>query len=193
LTVVSATALVFACTIVACAAGLSPAPLPVHLDGRWTTRTIDSHQVSLSVPSNWNVGEAWIQPSSFSDLVGSFSNQSLSPPCTTGPNTIGCGPPLTSLKPGAMLVEIWQNGGPQWTLDSQPGTATTVSGWPARVDVETGGHGYCVGFAADRTRSEVIPFPSEPDNYFVIAICSRGMNDAVGARVMGSVRVMPTA
>jgi hypothetical protein len=190
--VVGATALVFAGTAVGCAAAVSP-PMALDLNGQWTTRTIDRHQVSLSVPSKWNVGEPWMQPSSFSDLVGSFSNQSLSPPCTTGPNTIACGDPLTSLQAGALLVEIWQNGSPQWTLDSQPGTATMVSGLPARVDVETGGHGYCGGIAADRTRSEVIPFPSQPDNYFVIAICSRGINDAVGARVLASVRVTPAS
>jgi hypothetical protein len=191
LSLVGATALVCASAVVGCAAAASP-PLAVDVSGHWTTRTIDRHQVSLSVPSNWNVGESWIQPSSFSDLVGSFSNESLSAPCTTGPNTIACGGPLTSLQAGALLVEIWQNGSPQWTLDSQPGTATMVSGLPARVDVETGGHGYCAGIAADRTRSEVIPFPIAPDNYFVIAICSRGVDDAVGARVMGSIRVTPT-
>jgi hypothetical protein len=189
--VVGATALVFAGTVVGCAAAASP-PMAVDLNGRWTARTLDRHQVSISVPSNWNVGQPWIQPSSFSDLVGSFSNESLSPPCTTGPNTITCGDPLTSLQPGALLVEIWQNGSPQWTFDSQPGTAAIVSGLPARVDVETGGHGHCAGIAADRTRSEVIPFPNAPDNYFVIAVCSRGVNDAVGARVMASVRVTPT-
>jgi hypothetical protein len=192
LMVVGATALVFAGAVVGCAPGIAQAPMAVDLNGRWTTRTIDSHRLSLSVPSNWNVSEAWIQPSSFSDLVGSFSNQSLSPPCTTAPNMITCGDPLMSLQPGAMLVEIWQNGSPQWTIDSQPGTATIVSGLPARVDVETGGHGYCAGLAADRTRSEVIPFPDTPDNYLAIVICSRGVDDAAGAKVMASVRVTPT-
>jgi hypothetical protein len=190
--VVSATALVFACTVIGCAAAISSGPVAIDLKVQWTTRSVDRHQVSLSVPSNWNVGEAWVQPSSFSDLVGGFSNQSLSPPCTTGPNTIGGGGPLTSLQPGAILVEIWQNGSPQWTLDSQPGTATIVSGLPARVDIQAGGHGYCAGLTADRTRSEVIPFPDAPDNYFVIAICSRGVTDAVGAKVMASVRVTLT-
>jgi hypothetical protein len=184
------TALVVAVAGAGCA---SAPPLAVDLNGSWITRSIDRHQVSLSVPSNWYVGEPWIQPSSFSDLVGSFSNESLSPPCTTGPNTIACGDPLSSLQAGAVLVEIWQNGSPQWTLDSQLGTATTVSGLPARVDVESGGHGYCAGIAADRTRSEVVPFPSAPDNYFVIAVCSRGVSDAVGARLMASVRVIPTS
>jgi hypothetical protein len=191
--VVGATALVFGGTAVGCAAAVSPAPLPVDMNGHWTTRTIDNHQISISIPSHWNVGEPWIQPSSFSDLVGNFSNESLSAPCTTGPNTITCGGPLTSLQSGAVLVEIWQNGSPQWTLESQPGAATMVSGLPARIDVEIGGHGYCAGIAADRTRSEVIRFPSAPDNYFVIAICSRGVNDAVGARVMASVRVTPAS
>src|ERR1700681_4038970 len=123
-------ALVITSAIAGCS---SPAPAGIHLAGAWTTRTLDLNQVSLSVPSNWNVGEAWVQSSSFSDLVGSFSNQSLSPPCTTSPNTISCGPPLALLQPGAMLVEIWQNGSPQWSLDSQPGTPTRVSGLPAKL------------------------------------------------------------
>src|ERR1700693_3931864 len=84
LMVFGAAALVVSSVVAGCAAA-SP-PLPVDLNGRWTTRTIDRHQVSVSVPSDWNVGEPWIQPSSFSDLVASFSNESLSPPCTTGPN-----------------------------------------------------------------------------------------------------------
>jgi hypothetical protein len=189
---VGATALMCSGVVIGCGTAASR-PVPVDPNGKWTTRTIDRHQVSLSVPSDWNVGEPWIQASSFTDLVGSFSNETLSAPCTTGPNSITCGDPLTSLQGGALLVEIWQNGSPQWTLDSQPGISTTVSGLPARVDVETGGHGYCAGIAADRTRSEVIPFPSAPDNYFVIAVCSRGVNDAVGARVMASVRVTPAS
>jgi len=177
----------------AAAACASSAPLPVSGNGAWTTRTVDQGQVSLSVPSNWNAGEAWIQASSFSDLVGSFSNQSLSPPCTTGPNTIECGPPLTSLQPGAMLVEIWQNGSPNWTLDSQPGTPTLISGLPARVTDQTGSQSYCSAFGADRTSTVVIAFPSAPDNYFEIDICSRGLAETVGARIMKSVQVTPHA
>jgi hypothetical protein len=176
--------------LLASAAGCSPPPpLPINAGGTWATRTLDHGQVRLSVPSDWNVGEAWIQPSSFTDLVGSFSNQSLSPPCTTGSDTIGCGPPLQSLQAGAVLVEIWQNGAPNWSLNTQAGTPTTVSGLPARVADQSGGAGYCNGLSADRSRSEVIPFPSAPDNWIEIAICSNGVADSVGARIMESVAV----
>jgi len=172
----------------------APPPLRIDVNGTWATRTLDNKYVTISVPSDWNVGEAWIQASSFTDLVGSFSDQSLSPPCTTGANTIGCGPPLQSLQPGAMLVDIWQNGSPDWTLDSQPGTPTTVSGLPARViDQSGGGAGYCGGLGADRSRTEVIAFPSASDNWIEIDICSRGVAEAVGARIMQSVAVaLPT-
>jgi hypothetical protein len=171
----------------------SPPPLPIHMNGTWATRTLDDKYVTVSVPSNWNVGEPWIQASSFTDLVGSFSNQSLSPPCTTGANAIGCGLPLQSLQPGAMLVEIWQNGSPDWNLDSEPGAPATVSGLPAKVTDQPGGAGYCSGIGADRSRSEVIPFPVATDNRIEVDICSRGVADAVGARIIKSVAVaLPT-
>jgi len=172
----------------------SPPPVPINANGPWTTRTLDHKYVTISVPSNWNVGEVWIQASSFTDLVGSYSNQSLSPTCTTGANTIGCGLPLQSLQPGTMLVEVWQNGSPNWSLDSVPGTATTVSGLPARVSEQSGGGtGYCSGLGADRSRSEFIPFPSEGDNWIEVDICSRGVADSVGARIIESVAVaLPT-
>ncbi|HVC04127.1 MAG TPA: hypothetical protein VND88_05590 [Candidatus Acidoferrales bacterium] len=173
----------------------SPAPLPINQSGAWSTRTLDHSYVTVSVPSGWNVGEAWIQPSSFTDLVGSFSNQSLSPPCTTGANTIGCGLPLQSLQPGAMLVEIWQNGSPDWSLDSVGGAPTTVSGLPARViDESGGGAGYCSGMGADRNRSAFIPFPTASDNWIEVDICSRGVPAAIGARILASVAVsLPTS
>jgi hypothetical protein len=176
--------------LLASVAGCSaPPPLPIDVNGTWTTRAVDRGEVTLSVPSDWNVGEAWIQPSSFTDLVGSFSNQPLSPPCTTGPNTIGCGLPLQSLQADAVLVEIWQNSFSNWNLDSEPGTPTTVSGLTARVADQSGGAGYCGGLGADRTRREFIPFPSAPDNWIEIDICSHGVADTVGARIMGSIAV----
>jgi hypothetical protein len=180
--------------IVAATAGCSsPPPLTINLNGAWTTRTVDHRQVSLAVPANWNIGQAWVMPSSFTDLVGSFSNEGLSPPCTTSANSVECGPPLTLLQPGGVLVEVFQNGFPTWTINTQPGTATTVSRLAARVAIQTGGQGGCSGLGADRTRTEVIAFPDAPDNYFEVDICSRGVADAVGTKVMGSVQVTPTA
>ncbi|HVC43006.1 MAG TPA: hypothetical protein VND54_13585 [Candidatus Saccharimonadales bacterium] len=187
--IVSVSVLIVAAT----ASCSSPPPLAIDVSGAWTTRTIDHSGLSLSVPANWNVGEADVMAGSFTDLIGSFSNQSLSPPCTTGPNTIECGLPLTLLQPGAMLVVVWHNGSPQWTIDSQPGTPTTVSRLQARVTDQLGAHGLCSGLGADRTRTEVIAFPDAPDNYFEVDICSRGVADAVGTKVMGSVQVTPTA
>ena len=92
-----------------------------------------------------------------------------------------------------MLVEISHDGNPLWTIDSQPGTPTTVSGWQARVSDTPGIQGACGGLGGDRTRTEVIAFPDAPDNYFEIDICSRGVADNVGARIMESVKVTSTA
>jgi hypothetical protein len=173
-------------SIAGCAA---PAPLPITTAGTWATRSLDHGEVTLSVPSGWNVGEAWTQPSSFTDLIGSFSNESLSPPCTNGPGTIGCGPPLQSLQTGTLLVEVFHDGSPDFTLDGEPGAPTTVSGLPARVTDTPGSTGPCNGLGADQTRTEVIPFPRAPDNWIEIDICSRGVDNAVGARIMASVAV----
>jgi hypothetical protein len=168
------------------------APQAIELNGSWSNRTVDDHLISLSVPSDWGTGEAWTQPSSFTDLVDSFSNQSLSAPCMTQSDGFECGPPLSSLQRGALLVEVWQNAFPGWTLDSQPGTATVVSGLPARVSDQTGAHGLCSQLGADRTRSEVIARPDAEGNYLEIDICSRGVPDAVGTRITASIRVTPT-
>ncbi len=175
-------------TIASCA---TAAPMPIDAKAAWATRTADDHQVSLSVPSNWNIGEAWTQPSSFDDLAGSFSNQSLSSPCSSGPSTLSCGPPITSLQRGAVLVEVFQNGFPGWTLDGQTGMSTTVSGLPAKLAVETGARDYCASLGGDRTRTLLIANPSAVGNYFDVEICSRGVPDSVGARIDESVRITP--
>lgn len=88
-----------------------------------------------------------------------------------------------------MLVEIFQNGSPAFNFESEPGTVTTVSGLPARVSDESGSVGQCSGLGADRSRSEVIPFPGPPHDWIEIDICSRSVADAVGARIMRSVAV----
>jgi len=182
--------------MLACIAGCgSQKPLPIDGNAAWAARTVavaGSH-VKLSVPADWYAGEAWLQASSFTDLVGSFSNQPLSSPCATGVNTIQCGLPLQSLQPDAVLVEIWHNSFSNWNLDSEPGTSSTVSGLMARVADQSGGAGYCVGLGADRTRRVFIPFPSAPDNWIEIDICSHGVADTVGDRIMESVAVsLPT-
>lgn len=151
---------------------------------------VDDGQVSIYVPSNWNVGETWVMPGSFGDLVGSFSNQLLSSPCTTTWNSIRCGPPLTTLQPGGILVEVFSNSGLAWTIGGQPGTPTTVSGLTAKLDVGAGSQGGCAELGAGRSRTELIAYPQPPEDYLEIAVCSRGLADWVGARVMASVRVV---
>ncbi len=175
-------------SLVACG---SPSPVPINVNAEWATRTLDDGLVKLSVPTDWDTGGAWAVAGSFSDLVGSFSNQSLSSPCTTGPSSITCGPPLTSLQNGAMLVEIFHDS--LWDVErgADPGTPTTVSGLAASSTDSSGSAGPCTGLGADRTRTVIIPFPSAPDNWIEVDICSRGVDDAVGARIMASVAVSP--
>lgn len=171
-------------------AAVTPKPQPITVHDAWVTRTVDDGQVSIYVPSTWNVGETWVMPGSFGDLVGSFSNQLLSSPCTTTWNSIRCGPPLTTLQPGGILVEVSSNSGLAWTIRGQPGMPTTVSGLTAKVDVEAGSKGGCAELGADRSRTELIAYPQPPEDYLEIAVCSRGLADWVDARVMASVRVV---
>ena len=188
----SLSALALALWVTGSSAAVTPKPLPINVRGAWVTRTVDDRQVSISVPSDWNAGEAWVIAGSFSDLVGSFSNQLLSSPCTTSWNSIRCGPPLTTLHPGGILVEVFSNSAidPNWTIGAQPGVPTTVSGLTAQLDVETASHGACTELGADRSRTELIAYPQPPEDYIEIAVCSRGLADWVSARVMASVRVV---
>jgi hypothetical protein len=113
----SLAALALALWVTGSSAAVTPKPLLINVRDAWVTRTVDDRQVSISVPSDWNAGEAWVIPGSFSDLVGSFSNQLLSSPCTTSANSIECGPPLTTLQSGGILVEVFSNSAidPNWT------------------------------------------------------------------------------
>jgi hypothetical protein len=188
----SLSALALALWVTGSSAAVTPKPLPINVHGAWVTRTVDDRQVSISVPSDWSIGEPWVIPGSFAYLVGSFSNQLLSSPCTTSANSIDCGPPLTTLQPGGILVEVFSNSAinPDWTIGGQQGAPTTVSGLTAQLDVETGSQGPCTELGADRSRTELIAYPQPPEDYVEIAVCSRGLADWVGARVMASVRVV---
>jgi hypothetical protein len=176
--------------------GTTTTAAPVEVvtsSGGWTTRTLEGGQLALSVPSTWYTGSAWTEASSFSDLLGSYSNQALSVPCKVSGSSTTCGPPLTSLASGAVLVEVYHNAAPTWNIASQPGTPVAVSGFAARVTTEAGSAGVCTGLGADLTRDEVIAFTSTPDNYFEVTICSRGVVGTVGDRVLASIRVNLTA
>jgi hypothetical protein len=183
-------AVLIGATLAGC--GAAP-PLAIAVNGSWATRTIAGAGLSLSVPANWYIGDGDLVAGSFSDLLVSFSNQSLSPPCKTGPSTITCGEPLTSLQPGAVLVDVSHNSLIPGPAHSWPGTPTTVSGRPAWETDEHGAQGPCAALDGDRTLSEVIPLPEAPDNYLEIDICSRGVVDSVGTRIIQSVHMSATS
>jgi hypothetical protein len=87
-------------------------------------------------------------------------------------------------------VDVYNNGAPTWSLGTEPGVPATVDGLAAKVDVGTGGE-QCGGLGADRSRTEFIALSNPPEDYLEVSICSRGVPDDVGARVMASVRVAP--
>jgi hypothetical protein len=182
-------ALALALLVTASSPGVAPPPTPILMNGRWTTQNVDG-LISISVPADWNVGQGWTIPGSFADLVGSLSNEILLPPCTTSGNSTACGPPVTSLQRGAVLVDVYSNGSPLWTLSSQPGVPTVVSGMSARVSAQTGSQSACSGLGADRSWTELIALASPPEDYDEVSICSRGVAPAVGERVLASVRVI---
>jgi hypothetical protein len=168
---------------------VTPLPTPIRVHGQWITRSVLDNEISLRVPSDWNVGPPATFAGSFSFLTGSFSNQLLSPACTSSGNSITCGLPLTSLQPGGILVDVYDDGNMLWSLSREPGVPVTVSGLSAKVDVEAGGRQACAGLGADRSRTEFIAMSDPPEDYYEISICSRGVPDDVGARVMASIQV----
>lgn len=156
--------------------------------GSWAAHVVGG--VSLSIPSSWNTGGRWSIPGTFSSLVGSFSNQALSSPCShPTPNDTQCGAPIKALQRSGILVEIFDGGAPAWTINDAAGAATTVSGLPARVLDQRGQAGSCAGLGGDLTREEVVGRVDVPDNYFQISICSLGIPPSVGDRILSSVRV----
>jgi hypothetical protein len=88
-----------------------------------------------------------------------------------------------------MLVEVWRDASTISNLTTQTGTPATVSGLAASTTDEAGSAGPCTGLGADRSRTLVIPYPSAPDNWIEVAVCSRGVAEAAGARIMESVAV----
>jgi hypothetical protein len=92
-----------------------------------------------------------------------------------------------------MLVQVYRDGFPRWTLDGEPGTPTMVSGLAARVAVQRGDGDACAGLNGDTARTEFIALPAA-DNYVEIALCSRGADtgpSSAGSRIMASVQVSP--
>jgi hypothetical protein len=182
-------ALALALFVTASSPPVTPVPTPIHMNAPWITRTVLDDEISLRVPSDWNVGPPASFAGSFSYLVGSFSNQLLSPSCVTSGNSITCGRPLTSLQPGGILVDIYDDGSMLWSLSREPGVPTSVSGLSAKIDVEAGARQACAGLGADRSRTAFIAMSDPPEDYYEISICSRGVPDDIGAIVMGSIRI----
>jgi hypothetical protein len=183
---------VFVCALLfgmTAAASTTRPPLPINVHG-WTTRAID-REISLSMPTNWEAGDSWDSGGSFGYLMGSFSNQTLMPPCNTTLNGLECGAPLDSLQPGGILVEVFHDSFFEpWNFNDQPGTSLLVSGLPAKLVVTTGSDA-CDGLHADRGRTELIAYPDAIDNYFEVTMCSRGVREAISKRIMDSVHVTP--
>jgi hypothetical protein len=152
--------------------GTSPTSSPIAI----STATQKTHwaapSVSFAYPAGWSKA-AWASVSSFTDLVAAVSNQHLRTPCFRSGNSSSCGQPLSQLQDGAVLVEWWQNGFPNWTLAKQQGNPITVDGLEAKLQEGSRNWGECSGLGADRWINVVIASP-QASNYWQFVACMRG-------------------
>ena len=152
--------------------GCASAPLPLPSAGSTMVAEAHTPGLSYSYPPGWSI-VSWDGASSFTYMVAAISNQRLRNPCFHHGNVFGCGQPLGRLQPGAMLVEWWEDGYPLWQLADQPGSAISVDGLPAKMEVGPSASSACRGTGASRGISVVVARPQAPGNYFQFIACLR--------------------
>ena len=153
--------------------GCAAAPRPLPLATTTLMAQGRAPGLSYSYPSGWSTA-SWSSPSSFTFMVAAISNQRLRNPCFHHGNVYGCGQPLGSLQPGAMLVEWWENGDPRWLLADQPGSPISVDGLPAKMEQGASALPACSGLEATGAISVVVARPQAPGNYWEFLACMRG-------------------
>jgi len=129
--------------------------------------------ITFSYPIGWyRTTESF--PSSFTDMVAAVSNQPVHDPCAVSGNSITCGQPLDSLEPGGLLIEWWEDGFPQWSIASQPGTPTTVAGLQARLQAASAPGSECPTDLGADTSINVVIARTVSNNYYEFVACIRG-------------------
>ena len=92
--------------------------------------------LSFRHPRQWR-SYRYQETSSFTDLITFLSTDTLHAPCTVTKNasvtTIFCGPPLSGLSPGGVLITWMTEGMPGRTLALLPGMWTRIGGHRARA------------------------------------------------------------
>jgi hypothetical protein len=160
------------------------------------TGLVDLGGLTVAIPSAWAYrADGW--RSSFETLLGYWSSVPLGDSCSSTDGRAGgvqttCGPPLTSLPGGAVLVS-WSVIGrpllPGQTEIEQPNT--TIGGQAARLTVES--PGVC-GLSIDATVSITADIARPGGNHFEMRACLRDPTDDVQAALMtmlGTAKIAP--
>ena len=105
--------------------------------------------------------------SSFWALVVYLSNQPLHPPCVITIDSKTCGPPLSRLSEGSVLVVWSEDAFPGWTFKWARGTALRVGGHRAKLRLTRS----ACGVGADVMLDVVVDRPDAPDNWFEFRAC----------------------
>jgi hypothetical protein len=99
-----------------------------------------------------------------------LSSQPTHDPCRQHASETACGWPVSSLRPGGVLI-VWENRGfPGWSLASEPGTPRRIGGRPGKENVSRPGE--CAAIGADETIELAIKRPV-PYNWTAFTACLR--------------------
>ncbi len=144
----------------------SPVPTsPVQL------LTFRGGRVSFRYPATWTAHRYSVVATFFSAIVY-LSNDPLHPPCRGGT----CGRPIDHLGPGGVLVTWSARGFPGFSFEKATGTAITVGGHRARIQVQH--PGTCGTIGGAESVAVVVERPAVPYNSWGINACIRGPNTA---------------
>ncbi len=153
----------------------SPGAL-IALNGRPTLGAKTCGPLTFSYPRSWYQTGASVS-GNITNLVVAVSNQPLHDPCTQSSGSFTCGDALDTLEAGAVEVEWYESEfpGPTFDIQEHPGSATTIDGFQARIQEESGSALGCDStLKADVSISAVIA-PFMPSNsYYTFYACIRG-------------------
>jgi hypothetical protein len=135
--------------------------------------------ISFRYPATW-MANRYNYVSSFTTAIVYLSNDPLHPPCHGG----SCGAPISQLDPDGVLLTWTENGSPSWTCQQAKGTAISVGGHRATIQIDH--PGTCGRIGGDESISIVVENPSLPDNWWRIDACIRGPDMATAEEQLQS-------
>ena len=139
--------------------------------------------LSFSYPSTWRTATYPADQATSSQEIMVGGTQVMHDPCqsVTGPSASAkeCAPwPIDQLETNGILIE-WRHGASLgWSLAGEPGSAITVGGLPARMDIQQPGR--CSSIGANETITVTVAIPDSPSNYYAFTACMEGPDLAQG-------------